>query len=384
LLVVWAIDVSSARGRPDVRRTLPHILSRNVPSLLSVDVGTRDSRVVRVRQARVPDVHIEPADGRDRIWGTVRATRRGRHLLPAPSVRTEGPLRIGAWNHNACGSTAEVLVYPDLVAARNLAAAVRRDWFRDAGRRTRGRLSLGTEFESIRDYQPDDDIRQVNWRATARTGKPMSNQYRIDQDRDVICVVDTGRLMAAPLEGRTRLDVALDAAVAVALVADELGDRCGAFAFDGTVSRTIRPRRNGGDAVTRALFDLEPRSVDSDYELAFRTLGSVKRAYVLLFTDLLEEAAARSLLRAVPVLVRRHAVAIASTADTDLLSKVRSEPRTAADVYESAVTLDVLDARARVAARLRASGADVIEAPPDELGAACVAAYLRAKARARL
>lgn len=384
VLVAWAIDVRAARDQPAVTRSAPHTLSRNRPGPLRVEVNGDPERVVRVRQPRVPDVHIYPATDTSSFDATLRGTRRGRHVLPAVAVRTEGPLGLGAWNHNACGEEAELLVYPDLVAARDLAGAVRRDWFRDAGRRTRGRLSLGTEFESIRDYQPDDDFRQVNWRATARTGRPMSNQYRIDQDRDVICVVDTGRLMAAPLEGRTRLDIALDAAVAVALVANELGDRSGAFAFDATVSRTVRPRRNGGDAVIASLFDLEPQSVDSDYELAFRTLGGLKRAYVLLFTDLLDEGAARSLLRAVPVLMRRHAVAVASATDVDLVSAVRKSPDRPADVYESAVALDVLDSRARVTARLRASGSDVIEAPPDQLGRACVAAYLRAKSRARL
>src|SRR5437764_1031252 len=82
-----------------------------------------------------------------------------------------------------------------------LALAVRQGRFRDAGQRSRGPLGLGLEFESVRDYLPDDDIRQVNWRATARLGRPMSNQHRVEQDRDVLCVVDAGRLMGAPLEG---------------------------------------------------------------------------------------------------------------------------------------------------------------------------------------
>ncbi len=384
VFVAWFVDARAARTMPRVGRTLPHILSRGRTAPISISVESTDCRIVRVRQARVPDVEIEPASAPIQLVATIRSTRRGRHVLPPVAVRTEGPLRIGAWNHNATTEAAELLVYPDLVAAQNLASAVRRDWFRDAGRRTRGRLALGTEFESIRDYLPDDDIRQVNWKATARTGRPMSNQYRIDQDRDVLCVVDTGRLMSAPLGDRTRLDIALDAAVAVALVADELGDRCGALAFDAQTLRVVRPRRAGGDAVTAALFDLEPRPVDSDYELAFRTLGGMKRAYVLLFTDLLDEAAARSLQRALPLLARRHAVAVATAADTELLDKVRVPPQRPAQVYETAVALDVLDARTRVTALLRASGVDVIEAPPDRLGAECVAAYLRAKSRARL
>jgi uncharacterized protein (DUF58 family) len=212
----------------------------------------------------------------------------------------------------------------------------------------------------------------------------MSNQYRIEQDRDVICLVDSGRLMGSPLGDRTRLDAAIDATAAVAAVADEVGDRCGAIVFDTAVRRRVAPRRRGGRAVIKAIFDAEPTSADSDYELAFRSVGGSKRAFVIVLTDLLEEVAARPLLDAVPVLRRHHAVAVASCADTDLARLIRTEPQSPDDVYAAAVAVDVLEARERVIAQLRRAGADVIEAPPDRLGAACVAAYLKAKARARL
>ena len=99
----------------------------------------------------------------------------------------------------------------------------------------------------------------------------MSNIYRVERDRDVVCVVDCGRLMASPLGDLTRLDAAVDAAVSVAAVADAVGDRAGTLAFDHEIRRSLSPRRAGGAAVVQALFDLEPRPVDSDYELAFRT-----------------------------------------------------------------------------------------------------------------
>jgi uncharacterized protein (DUF58 family) len=262
--------------------------------------------------------------------------------------------------------------------------AVRHGRFRDPGRRPQGPLGLGTEFELIRDYSPDDDIRQVNWRATARVGRPMSNQYRVEQDREVLCLIDAGRLMTSPVLDRSRLDVALDAVTAVALVADELGDRCGALAFDREVRRDIRSRRGGGATVVRSLFDLEPRPVDSDFELAFRIVGAKKRALVLVFTDLLEESAAMPLLGAVPVLSRRHAVVVASARDPELERVARGEPATPFDVYAASVAVEVLAQRRAVVRRLRNAGAEVVEASPGELGHACVGAYLRLKGRARL
>ncbi len=379
----FVVDAIVSRRRPVVHRHLPGALARGVAASLTLDAEPVGAGSLRLRQPLVPDVAVEPAEADRRLDARVRAGRRGRHTLPSPAARVRGPLGLAAWYRRG-GEPDEVLVYPDLPAAWRLVLAVRQGRFRDPGRLTRGPLGLGTDFESIRDYLPDDDIRQVNWRVTARLGRPMSNQYRVEQDRDVVCMLDVGRLMAAPLGDRTRLDATVDTATAVALVADEVGDRAGVIAFDDRVRRRLPPARGGGDAVVRAIFDVEPTTVDSDYELAFRAVGSGKRAFVLVLTDLLEDAAAQPLLDAMPVLARRHAVVVAGVTDPDLEQMVHAPPRAPADVYATAVALDVLDARARVAAQLRRAGADVVEARPDLLPTACVGAYLRAKARARL
>ena len=126
-----------------------------------------------------------------------------------------------------------------------------------------------------------------------------------------------------------------------------------------------------------------PRS-DSDYELAFRTVASSKRALVIVFTDLIEEVAARSLVMAVPVLARRHEVVVAGVVDPDLDAVLGTRPTHELDVYRAAAALDMLAARERAAARVRGAGAQVLETAPTALARACVGAYLSAKARARI
>jgi uncharacterized protein (DUF58 family) len=376
-------DALTVRRPPVAERTHPAVLSRGVPAPLGIELGQAPAGAARVRQPVPPDVQLEPREADWHLDATLTPVRRGRHPLPAPAVRAVGPLGLGAWHHRP-GEDGELVVYPDLPSARRIALAVARGRFLEGGQRGRGPLGLGTEFESIRDYLPDDDVRQVNWRATARMGRPMSNQYRVDRDRELMCLVDCGRLMAAPLGDLTRLDATIDAVTALALVAEELGDRIGAVAFDAEVRRHLRPRRDGGRAVVQALFDLEPSAVESDYELAFRIAEGAKRSFVLVLTDLLEPSAAQSLVEAVPVLVRRHEVVVASVADPDLESAVTTPPRRELDVYAAAAAVDVLEARAEAATLVRRAGAAVIESPPGQLGAACVRAYLRAKARARL
>jgi uncharacterized protein (DUF58 family) len=383
LAVAMIVDALLVRQAPALRRTMQDVLARGVASPVSIELEETRHGHLFVRQPAPPDVAITPSVGREGLDASMVARRRGRHTIPGAATRSEGPLGLAAWHHRAI-ETEQIRVYPDLPRARRIAAAVRRGEFDVSGVRLRGPLGLGTDFESIRDYLPDDDIRQVNWRATARVGRPMSNQFRVDLDRDVICAVDCGRLMAAPLEDRTRLDAALDAAVAVAAVADVLDDRSGAIAFDSELQRRVDARRKGAGSVATALYDLEPSRRDSDYELAFRAVGTSKRAFVLVLTDLLEESAARPLLEAIPILARKHSVTVAGASDPDLDEIVRTQPAEAFDAYRAAVAVDVLTARQSVAAKLRAAGAQVVETAPHALSAACVSAYLRAKAGARL
>ena len=377
----FVVDAWMARARPSLTRTVARVFARGGARPLRVDGEAAGT--LRVRQPVPPDVVCEPSEADVPLDAEITGRRRGRHELPRVATRVTGPLGLAAWFRDA-GEPSEMLVFPDVPTARDLALQVRQGRFREAGRRSRGPLGLGTDFESIRDYLPDDDVRQINWSATERTGRPMSNVYRVEQDRDVMCVVDGGRLMAAPIGTGTRLDVAADAAVSVALVADAVGDRCGLIAFDTVIRRELAPQRGGGDAVVRALFDFEPAASDADYELAFLRVGRGKRAFVLVLTDLLDEAAATSLLEAVPVLVRRHAVAIASARDPEIDALIQTRPTQPSEVYTASAAVHVLDARALVVASLRRLGADVIEAPAERLGRACVAAYLRAKQRARL
>ena len=375
-------DALAVRRRAGVSRRVSAVLSRGVASPLELDADVPPGARTRLRQAAPAALAIRPPEDRGRLRAQLLPLRRGRHLLPPAALRVEGPLRLMA-RHRTGSRAEELTVLPDLPAARRLALAVRSGQFREEGRTSRGPLGLGTEFESVRDYLPDDDIRQVNWGATARLGRPMSNQYRLEQDRDLICVVDAGRLMAATLGDRSRLDAALDAVTAVALVADEAGDRCGALAFDTEILRHVRPRRRGSQAVVQALFDLEPSARDSDYELAFRAVGASKRSLVLVLCDLVEESASKPLLEAVPVLARRHHVVVASASDP-YLELASGAPAGVTEAYSQAVAVDVVGARRRVARQLARTGAEVLEAPPAALGAACVRAYLRAKSRARL
>ncbi|MCL5947696.1 MAG: DUF58 domain-containing protein [Actinobacteria bacterium] len=409
---VAAVDVRIAHhAHIGVSRDLPATLVRGFPARIAISAFAADSestgrsaRVWSFSRIRQPlpselsmpssegDIHTdarhtteELADAEMHpvleVVGNLVASHRGMFVLPPLSVRVIGPMHLMRCDYEI-GSHEPIKVIPDLPGARARAVALRRGRLRSDEGRSRGRMGLGTELESVREWTPDDDIRRVNWAATSRTGRYMSNQYRIEENRNVICMIDTGRLMASPLGDATRLDIALDAVCAVAAIADDAGDRVGAIAFADRVIHAVPPRRYGTQVVVEALYDLQPEEVESNYELAFHHVGREKRSVLVVLTDLIDETAAGPLLSSIPILARRHAVLVGSVADPLLAQAVEQEPSRPYDVYRAVAALSVLEEKRRVAALLRRRGALVVEAHPSSFGAACVAGYLDLKRRA--
>jgi uncharacterized protein (DUF58 family) len=379
------VDASKLRGDLEIDVAVPSRLVRGVRYDFVVEPRNIDAEQRRcvVRQAMPPGVVISPSEGRGMLRASVTATHRGHLQFPPAAVRLDGPLHFvrRTW---LCPNSQIVAVVPDVPAATRLAHTARRRASAGQVGFTRGAIGLGTDFESVREYVENDDFRRINWSATLRAGHPMTNEYRQDQDRQILCVVDCGRLMGAPVAGRSRLDAAVDAALAVAAVADAVGDRCGLVAFDAEIRQNLFPRRAGAKEFLAAISDVDVNYVQSRYELVFTELAHRKRSLLLLFTDLFDEAAGAALLEALPVLARRHAVLVASCFDPDLAEIAAAEVATARDAYAAVVALGLIDTQAALTASLRRAGAEILTTAPDELSQGCVQGYLQMKAKARL
>jgi uncharacterized protein (DUF58 family) len=377
----WCVDALALRAAPvELHRTCAATVVRGERTSLTLHV-TGGARVRRLRQPVPPELSLSPAEvpGRD-LAAVLVATARGRHVVPPGVARVAGPLGLATTDVRGGGAT-DVDALPDLPRARRL--AVRRRGAAGAEGAAVRRRGLGTEFESVRDYDDNDDVRLVNWMATSRCGRPMTNQFRVDENRDLVCLVDVGRLMCAPAGEATRLDVALDALCVLGVAADGAGDRVGVTAFADETRRHLAPRRRGTPTVVHALFDLQPEEVDSDFRGAFQGVALRKRSIVVVFTDLVDPAASRSLLEALPVLGQRHEVLVAAVRDAELHALAAARPRGFDDVARTAAALRLLDEHRDVVRRVAALGAQVVVAAPDRLGPACVTAYTRLKSRAR-
>jgi uncharacterized protein (DUF58 family) len=303
------------------------------------------------------------------------------------SVRVSGPIGLGG--RQATLSIVDIVrVYPAIPGRSEVELRLERARMLQSGQRSSRLRGGGTDFDSLRDYHPDDEFRRINWTATARAAKPITNLYREDRDQQIVLLLDAGRTMAGTVAGVSRFEHALDAAVALTELATRTGDHVGVMAFASRVEAMLSPR-GGRDQPRRALellFDLEPSLDTTDYRGAFGTLLSRhrRRSLLVLFTDLTERSVMQPLFDALPVLLPRHLLMIGSIVDPEVLALRSAPPGSYEDAYMVAAAAQSLSARNRASAHLRSRGVVVEDREPGRLTGALADRYLQIKSAGRL
>jgi len=399
VLTLVVVDVGLA-PRPkdlDIRRDVPGILRlrRTAPTPLIVHNPTRRTLDVAIHDAALPSMgrtprrdraHIEP-EAWQQLHAKVEPTRRGRFRLGPMTVRTSGPLGL-AGRQAVLPDVQPVKVYPALAGRDEVMARLQRGRMLQSGSRSSAVRGGGSDFDALREYLPDDEFRRINWRATARASTAITNQFREERNQQLILLLDASRAMAGQVEGVSRLEHALDAAVAVGELATRIGDHVGVVAFGQTIRAQLDPRggRDQPHRMIDLLFGLEPRLEAPDYPGAFSGVlrRHRRRALMVLFTDLSERSVLEPLIRAVPVLLRRHVLLIASVRDPEVEAMARAVPTTSEAAYEKAAAAGFLDWRDGAAALLRRMGVRTFDLHPRELAGRMADEYLRVKALGQL
>ena len=245
----------------------------------------------------------------------------------------------------------------------------------------------GTEFDSLREYVRGDDVRSIDWRASARNRNVVVRTWQPERDRRVVLVLDTSRTSAGRVEDVPRLDSAMDAALLLAALAARAGDRIDFVAGDRRVRSRVRSA-GAGDVVANlqdTMADLEPVIAEADWtSLAGAVSGfGRQRALVVLLTPLEPSAIEEGLLPVLPALTRHHRVVLASVQDP-ALERLAATRGTLDEVYDAAAAEQVLVRRRRTADLLRALGVDVVDADAERLPPALADHYLDLKARGLL
>lgn len=407
LAVAVLVDVALAgspralamtRGGPTSAR-----LGQPVTVELTVENGGRARFRGVVRDAWAPSARAEPriqpvdiaAGQRVTMLSTLRPVRRGDQASALVTARSIGPLGL-AGRQGSHRVPWQIRILPPFLSRKHLPSRLAR--LRELEGMTpvliRGQ---GTEFDSLREYVVGDDVRSIDWRATARRADVVVRTWRPERDRRVLIVLDTGRTSAGrvgvdptgsdPATGWPRLDWSMDAALLLAALAARAGDHVDFLAHDReTRAAVVNASRTELLAqLVAAMAPLEPALVESD---ARAMVSAVQRrvrrqALVVLLTDLNASAIDEGLLTVLPQLTARHRVIVAAVSDprVDKLAAGRAD---AVEVYDAAAAERARNDRRAVASRLRRIGVEVVDAPPEELAPDLADHYLAMKAAGRL
>lgn len=397
--VLWA-DARAAGGgsRFEVSRRHDQRLSLNADNRVTVTVVERDRR--RPAQFRVrdeaPDVFVisqrvlagacEPGGTWNGLY-TVRPLRRGDYAFADLVLRWVSPLGL-LIRQARYPAAAPVKVYPNLYDVRRYDLSLRRNRLRDVGVRPSRMLGSGNEFERLRDYQPDDEYRHINWKATARHNRPIATQYQVERSQSVIALVDTGRMMQSPVADIAKLDYVLNAVLLLGYVGAAKGDKIGTLTFADQVDTYLEPRAGRGQfyRMLESLYAVDAVPIEPNYgrAVAYLRRRHRKRALVVIFTDLSSGPALAGLARHAGRLARQSLVLVVTIADPDIAAVAAAPPADVLGVYRNVAASQTLDERRALLEALHRQGVLTLDVPADQLSLAVVNRYLDLKARMQL
>lgn len=362
------------RWRNPLARPLTLLVREETPRLLQSSAGTER----RLRLA--PSAELKE----EMLFAPVR---RGKTSAGRIHLRALGPWGL-AWRQGRTELAWPVVVYPSLISAALRALPAQAQRRREAGFRNIRRIGEGRVFESLKEWVPGEETRTIDWKATARRGKPMARQYEDERRQHVMIMLDAGRLLTAETDGRARLEWAIDAVLHLAHSAVGHDDNVGFLAFADEVLHYVPPTR--GRRALRSVLDalaaVEGRLVESNYPAAFAYLAvrNRKRALTVLFTDVIDRTASDSVLAQAGSLRPRHLPLAVTLRDPALERLGNARPANVDAAYERAAAEELLQAREEALADLRSRGVLVVDVLPDGAAKAVVQQYERLKRRAVL
>lgn len=283
------------------------------------------------------------------------------------------------------GGPSEISVLPNLKAVKRLHKQLNQFALRGIGARAAPRLGKGREFDRLRDYMTDDDYRDIAWRASARHGRLIVREFRLDRSQEILVCLDQGHRMAARVAQITRLDYAVNAAVLLGYICNRMEDRVGILSFDTETDKGLPPGRGTAHLrmMTEYVTDLTAAYRHTDY-LALATNLRRRlshRTLILILTVLPERDDRFDLLRAVEMLAPQHLPLLVVMKDPILEAAAHFLPAGRAELARTLVARELWMGRAELIRDLRARGALVVESTPEDAGIDGVNAYIDVKRR---
>lgn len=332
------------------------------------------------------EVRVDPYQ-RTTVDYQIRPMNRGRYRFGRVHLKYASRLGL-LWIVKKGGRPETIKVYPDLLRISQM--NVRYSKSQQSGEIRKRNLGIeGTQFTGLRSYAVGDDIRKMDWKATARLDTPIVRTFSNEVDQPILLLLDAGRKMETRVQGLTKFDWALNSALAFATVSLNRGDQVGAAVFHQEIVRMV-PTGSGPNHMRHlleTLHDVEPKSLEPDYERMFLRVSRhlKRRTLIIVFTDLIDPMTSRSLMKSLKLFSSHHLLILMTISDASLLALGNKMPQTAFEAYEKGVALDLLNLRRHSLMELsKSQGTVVIDVPPEKMDDSLIQQYLTIKLKNRL
>jgi len=331
-----------------------------------------------------------PAAGSKAAEYDILPAQRGDIAFGKTYLRFQSAMRL-AERWAVAETAASVRVLPNLEQAKQQALYLIRTRQVEMERRRKRLRGVGREFESLREYRTGDEIRNICWTATARRSKLITRVFQVERSQAVWIVLDAGRLLREQIARGgsylrlSKLDYAVDAALALAQVALHTGDRVGLLAY----GREIQQNRNAGrgaahlHSIVNSLSLVRPEPYEADHGRAVHTLLSEqhRRCLIVWITDLAETAGTPDVVEYALQMTRRHLVLFAAVGQPDLSKRIAQRPESEEEMFRYVAAIEIVQRRELLLRRLRQQGVLAMEIMPGALAASLVNQYLDIKDR---
>jgi uncharacterized protein (DUF58 family) len=384
------------------RRDLPDRLSNGDDNPLSIVLENRypfpatlevvDEIPVQFQRRDVLFGATLPTNTEQIIRYELRPVRRGEYTFGTVNVFAKTPLGL-LKRRFRFGEPVTVAVYPSFLQMRQYELLAISNRLSEVGIKRIRRVGQSREFEQIRPYTEGDDLRTINWKATARrsagadTGL-MTNAYRDERSQAVYCLIDKGRAMRSPFNGLTLLDYAINAALVLGNIALLKQDRAGLITFADRLGQVLPAERRPGQirAMLETLYRQKTRFLEPDYEALYTGVRTHvrQRSLLLLFTNFDTLNALRRQLPYLRRLAKDHLLLVIFFENTELRALLDTPARNTEEIYQKTIAEKFAFEKKQIVRELQQYGIQALLTTPQNLTANTINRYLDFKARGLL
>ncbi len=392
--------LSARRGSPFfARRDVPDRLSNGDENPLtiylenrygfSVDVEVIDEIPFQFQRRNVLFRARLGVGQTESIRYELRPTRRGEYSFGAVNVFALSPLGL-LKRRFQFGANRLVAVYPSFLQMRHYALLAATNRLNEVGVKRIRRIGHSMEFEQVRPYTTGDDVRTVNWKATARRTDPRGvslqvNAYQDERAQPVYCLIDKGRVMQSPFAGLTLLDYAINASLVLSSIALQKQDRAGILTFSDHIGQLLPAERRSGQMlrIMALLYRQKTRFMETDYESLYASVRTNirQRSLLLLFTNFDTVSALHRQLPYLRRMAREHLLLVIFFENTELSSLINEPVADTEGIYLKTIGEKFAFEKKQIVKELARYGIQAILTAPKNLTANTVNKYLELKAR---